>query len=102
LVPSDAEGWVPEHFYAEVLATLRRRALIQKLITEAQATTAGTRLRSWRFHEVSVAPLVQSAWGYRHNMTAADAIYVVRLSAFMSTSSLTTTTWSTHLHFHPT
>jgi predicted nucleic acid-binding protein len=77
LVPTDAEGWVPEHFYAEILATLRRQALVQKLITEAQATAAVARLRSWRLHKVSVAPLVQSAWGYRHNMTAADALYVV-------------------------
>ena len=36
MVPSDAEGWVPEHFYAEVLATLRRQALVQKLIAETQ------------------------------------------------------------------
>jgi predicted nucleic acid-binding protein len=77
LVPADADGWVPEHFYAEVLATLRRQALVQKLITEAQATAAVARLRSWRLHKVSVAPLVQLAWGYRHNMTAADALYVV-------------------------
>ena len=26
---------------------------------------------------MSIAPLVQSAWGYRHNRTAADALYVV-------------------------
>jgi predicted nucleic acid-binding protein len=36
LVPIVAEGWVPEHFYAEVLATLRRQALVQELITEEQ------------------------------------------------------------------
>ena len=61
LVPIDAEGWVPEHFYAEVLAALRRQALVQKLISEAQAAGAVARLRSWRLHKVSVAPLVQSA-----------------------------------------
>ena len=26
LVPAGSEGWVPEHFYAEVLAVLRRGA----------------------------------------------------------------------------
>ena len=56
---------------------MRRQALVQKLITEAQATAAVARLRSWRLHKVSVAPLVQLAWSYRHNMTAADAFYVV-------------------------
>ncbi len=32
LVPAGAEGWVPEHFYAEVLGVLRRRFLIEKAI----------------------------------------------------------------------
>jgi predicted nucleic acid-binding protein len=77
LVPTGAEGWIPEHFYAEVLAVLRRRFLIEKVITEAQANAAVGRLRSWHLHNASVAPLVDAAWAYRHNMTAADAIYVV-------------------------
>ncbi|MEW6474333.1 MAG: type II toxin-antitoxin system VapC family toxin [Actinomycetota bacterium] len=77
LIPPGAEGWVPEHFYAEVLAVVRRRMLIDKTITEVQATAALGRLRSWRLRKASVAPLVQDAWAYRHNMTAADALYVV-------------------------
>lgn len=77
LIPPGAEGWVPEHFYAEVLAVVRRRMLIEKTITEVQATAAVDRLRSWRLRKASVAPLVQAAWAYRHNMTAADALYVV-------------------------
>ena len=40
LVPVGVGGWVPEHFYAEVLAVLRRQLLVEKLITEAQATVA--------------------------------------------------------------
>ncbi len=76
LVPSGSEGWVPEHFYAEVLAVLRRRFLIDGAITETQANAAVGRLIAWRLRRASVAALVPSAWQYRHNMTAADALYV--------------------------
>lgn len=76
LVPAGSEGWVPEHFYAEVLAVLRRRFLIEAKLTESQATVAVSRLDSWHLHRASVAPLVPAAWRYRHNMTAADALYV--------------------------
>lgn len=76
LVPAGAEGWVPEHFYAEVLSVLRRRFLIEKAITEEWATAAVDRLRHWPLHHASIAPLVDAAWAYRHNMTAADAFYV--------------------------
>lgn len=76
LLPANSEGWVPEHFYAEVLGVLRRQLLVEKIIGEAQATAAIARLRSWRLHRASVAPLVDAAWGYRHNMTAADALYI--------------------------
>jgi len=38
LVPAGSEGWVPEHFYAEVLAVLRRRFLIERRITERAAS----------------------------------------------------------------
>jgi predicted nucleic acid-binding protein len=64
LVPADAEGWVPEHFYAEVLAVVRRRLLIEQTITEAQATAAVGRLRVWHLHKASVAPLIDAAWAY--------------------------------------
>lgn len=38
LVPADAEGWVPEHFYAEVLAVIRRQLLVKKLMTSVRST----------------------------------------------------------------
>jgi predicted nucleic acid-binding protein len=75
LLPAGAEGWVPEHFYAEVLAVLRRQLLGQKL-SESQATVAVGRLDGWHLRHASVAPLVPAAWSYRHNLTAADALYV--------------------------
>jgi predicted nucleic acid-binding protein len=88
LLPQDAEGWVPEHFYAEVLAVLRRQLLIENMLTEPNATAAVARLGRWRLHRASVAPLVDAAWAYRHNMTAADAIYVA-LAEHLSASFLT-------------
>jgi len=77
LLPDGAEGWVPEHFYAEVLAVLRRQSLIEKVLPEAKAAAAVGRLRAWHLHKASVAPLVDAAWAYRHNITAADSLYVV-------------------------
>jgi predicted nucleic acid-binding protein len=75
LLPVGAEGWVPEHFYAEVLAVLRRQFLGERL-SESQATVAVARLGSWHLRHASIAPLVPAAWSYRHNLTAADALYV--------------------------
>ncbi len=88
LLPVGAVGWVPEHFYAEVLAVLRRQFLIEQQLTESQATAAVSRLASWHLHHASVAPLVAAAWRYRHNLTAADALYVAlaeRLGASLLT-----------------
>jgi predicted nucleic acid-binding protein len=76
LLPEDAVGWVPEHFYAEVLGVVRRRLVIDTLITEAQASGALGRLQRWHVHRAAVEPLIERAWRYRHNMTAADALYV--------------------------
>lgn len=76
LLSADSQGWVPEHFYAEVLGVLRRQFLIERTISEDQATAAVGRLELWRLSRASVAPLVPVAWKYRHNMTAADALYV--------------------------
>ena len=74
LVPRGYEGWVPEHFYAEVLGVLRRQLLVEGRLTETQATAAVGRLGAWHLHRASVQPLIPTAWSYRHNMTAADAL----------------------------
>jgi predicted nucleic acid-binding protein len=42
----------------------------------AAASVAVGRLGGWHLRHASVAPLVQAAWSYRHNLTAADALYV--------------------------
>jgi predicted nucleic acid-binding protein len=91
LLPVGAEGWVPEHFYSEVLGVLRWQLLGQKL-SESQASVAVGRLGGWHLRHASVAPLVQAAWSYRHNLTAADALYVVlHLRRFLPSSGETVT-----------
>jgi len=89
LLPDDAAGWVPEHFYAEVLGVVRRRLVVDKSISEAQAAFALGRLRRWHLRHAAVEPLLDSAWAYRHNMTVADALYVAlaeRLGAALLTA----------------
>lgn len=76
LIPAGAQAWVPEHFYVEVLSVIRRQALTNT-IPEAKATTAVSKLRAWPLRTASVPPLLNAAWAHRHNMTAADAVYVV-------------------------
>ena len=63
LLPSGSEGWGPEHFYAEVLAVLRRQFLVEGILTETQSSAGVARLRHWHLHHASVAPLVDAAWG---------------------------------------
>jgi predicted nucleic acid-binding protein len=49
------------------------------LLSVALAAVSGAklaRLRGWRLHHASVASLVDAAWAYRQNMSAADALYV--------------------------
>ena len=69
-------SWVPEHYFAEVAAVLRRQALLRHY-TEARIELALDRLRSAPMRRVSLVPLLQEAWDLRHNMTIADALYVV-------------------------
>lgn len=89
LLPQDAEGWVPDHFYAEVLAVVRRQCLVKMLLTDVQATVAVNRLRTWRLHRASVAPLIETAWSHRHNITAADSLYVALAEHLGGSSFLT-------------
>ena len=76
LLPSDAEFWVPEHFYVEVLGVIRHQSVVTHLITPDRAELAIDRLRRWHLRQAAIAPLVLPAWSRRHNMSAADAVYV--------------------------
>lgn len=77
LIPVGSTAWVPEHFFAEVLAGIRRQLLIERNITEEQADVARRRLRKWSPRAASVRPFLDEAWSLRHNMSMGDAFYVV-------------------------
>ena len=76
LLPVGVEPWVPEHFTVEVLGGVRRRLLVERVITEDQANEARKRLRRWPLRQASVPPLADAAWKFRHNISMADAVYV--------------------------
>ncbi len=67
---------MPQHFYAEVLGVIRHQTIFTKILTEEQAAAALGRLQRWHLHQAAVPPLLDAAWALRHNMRAADAIYV--------------------------
>lgn len=77
LLPNDAELWVPEHFYVEVLGVIRHQTIVARTIDSVRADVAIDRLHRWHLRQAAVAPLVRPAWSRRHNMSAADAVYVV-------------------------
>jgi predicted nucleic acid-binding protein len=77
LLPQGADPWVPEHFFAEVLAVIRRKTIVTHVLDEAQGREAAERLGAWQIRRASVRPLLGAAWSLRHNMSAADALYVV-------------------------
>lgn len=74
--PSQAIEWVPEVYFLEVAAVLRRAELANH-ITTARATAALSRLLVAPLRRVQVKPLLDEAWSLRHNLTVPDALYVV-------------------------
>jgi predicted nucleic acid-binding protein len=75
-IPAGSTTWVPEHYFVEVTGVLRR-AEVNRRHTEAQVRVALDRLLAAPVRRVSVRPLISEAWLLRHNMTVADALYVV-------------------------
>ncbi len=65
----------PEMLDAEVMSALRT-AVMRGEINEAQALTVLEDLVLWPIERVPHRFLVQSAWQFRHNLSAYDAIYV--------------------------
>jgi len=89
-IPAGATSWVPEHHYAEAVAVLRRDELNQRY-DPARVQAALDRLLSAPARRVSVKRLMTEAWILRHNLTVADALYVVvaqHLSAPLVTTDL--------------
>ena len=68
---------MPEHFYAECGAVLRKWGS-GRLLTDIQPTSSIDRLRLLRLPLVrsQVRDLFRFAWAHRHNVTFADALYV--------------------------
>ncbi len=65
----------PELLDAEVLAVLRR-AVMGGRLDEPRAREALDDLARWPIERVRHAPLLQVAWGYRHNASGYDAFYL--------------------------
>jgi predicted nucleic acid-binding protein len=55
-------------------SAIRDAAERSRGFSESQATVAVGRLGGWHLRHASIAPLVQAAWSYRHNLTVADAL----------------------------
>ncbi len=86
----DAEVAVPYHFHVECAAALRRLELRGEL-TPDDAQAALDQLLALRVRRVDTAPLLREAWSMRHNITVADALYVVvarRLEVALVTGDL--------------
>ena len=50
--------------------------MFARILTEEQAAVALRRLRPWHLRQAAIPPLLDDAWAFRHNLRAADAIYV--------------------------
>ena len=75
LLPPDAVPWVPEIFYVECGAVLRRWDL-NAILTPTQITSAIDALMAWPLRVTQVRGLFADAWMRRTNITFPDAIYV--------------------------
>jgi len=75
-LPDDSDEWVPETFFAEVAATIRRAELSLR-VTPERASAALSALLAGTQHRVQIRSLLAEAWTFRHNLTIGDALYVV-------------------------
>ena len=75
LLSADAVPWVPEVFYVECGAVLRRWDL-NRILTPAQIAEAIEALMAWPLRVTQVRGLFADAWRLRANVTFADGFYV--------------------------
>jgi len=78
---SDAHIDAPELLDAEVMSTFRRHVGAQRLGSD-QAERLLDNLAAWPINRISHRILTRSAWQYRHNVSAYDAMYVATAAAF--------------------
>lgn len=76
-----ARAYAPEIIDAEILSALRRLAREGQL-SEAHAERLVVEQSASAIRRVRHAPLLPAAWRLRHNVTAADALYVAVARAF--------------------
>jgi predicted nucleic acid-binding protein len=75
-LPAGAVTWVPEHYFVEAAAVLRRLEL-HGTYDVVRVQLALDRLLAAPVRRVSIRPLVAEGWQLRHNLTVADALYIV-------------------------
>jgi predicted nucleic acid-binding protein len=75
LLPTDAVPWVPELFFVECGAVLRRWDL-NRILIRAQIDQAIDALMDWPLRVTQVRGLFADAWRLRANVTFADAVCV--------------------------
>jgi predicted nucleic acid-binding protein len=74
-VIDEARLWAPELLDAEVLAVLRKAVRTGRL-EESRAEDALADLVDWDVERLPHRSLVRSAWTFRHNASAYDALYL--------------------------
>jgi predicted nucleic acid-binding protein len=75
LLPADTVPWVPEIFYVECGAVLRRWDL-NRVLTPEQISSAVEELTAWPLRVTQVRALFTDAWQLRANISFPDALYV--------------------------
>lgn len=75
LLPSDAVPWVPEVFYVECGAVLRRWDL-NRVLSPVEIAKAVDELMAWPLRVTQVRGLFADAWRHRANITFPDGLYV--------------------------
>jgi predicted nucleic acid-binding protein len=75
LLTTDALPWVPELFYVECGAVLRRWDL-NRVLAPNQIKRAVDDLMAWPLRVTQVRGLFADAWQLRANVAFADAVYV--------------------------
>jgi predicted nucleic acid-binding protein len=89
-IPAKAEWWAPEHYFSEVAGALRRLEL-KGALPPARAVAAVSSLATAPINRIQLRPILMDAWTKRHNLTIADALYVVvaeHLQATLVTTDL--------------
>lgn len=74
-LPEQAVPWVPELFYVECGAVLRRWDL-NRVLPEADIARAVDELLAWPLRVAAVRPLLREAWRRRATVSVPDAVYL--------------------------